>query len=222
MPLQVARNSCRHVWALKDDQSSPAIRDQQPDLSTVYIVAAYCTECLSHLELRLDFREERYDLYPCPNKEWPLHHFVYKPEKSQPRQTAKSASISGHDSDWIDIQRFECSSPRCNAKLSIQVKPPRLIPEWVSLLTDKTLIDQRAAKAMAEEPERFEGHSNPQPLEVLSNLRQYISHALTKEAGRTILGNNKKWLLCLGESCSELLQYLCFTREVSRSQMMKG
>ena len=220
----MGRNSCRHAWALKDDQSTLPIRGQQPDLLTVYIVAAYCTECLSHMELRLDFHDETHNLYPnpCPNKEWPLHHFIYKPDISHPRQTAKSAPISGKENDWVDIQRFECSSLKCTAKLSIQVKPPRLTPESVSLLTERTLIEQRATKAITENPDLLEGHAIPQPLDVLHVLRQYITNALTKDARRKIPGLNKKWLLCLGETCSDLLLHLGFAQEVSRSQMMKA
>lgn len=48
------------------------------------------------------------------------------------------------------------------------------------------------------------------------NLRKYITNALHGEK-RKIVGNNKKWLLCLGEPCAELLEYLGFTREVLRA-----
>lgn len=213
-PPQVARNSCRHSWTLKDAQSSLPRQGQKQDSSTVYIVAAYCTECRSHLELCLDFRGEGDELVPCPKKNWPLHHFIYKPEISQSHQVVNTATNSGKENAWVDIQRFQCSSPTCSAKLTVRFKPPKLIPDWVSLLTDSRLISQRAMKAITEDQERFEGHAIPQPTEVLSNLRQYIYNAMRSET-RKIPWNNKKWLLCLGEPCFDLLQYLGFESDVS-------
>lgn len=209
----MARNSCRHAWTLKDDQSSLPGKGQKPDSSTVYIVAAYCTECRSHLELCLDFRGEGEQLVPCPKKNWALHHFIYKAEISQNHQMVNNTTNSWKESAWIDTQRFQCSSPTCSAKLSIRFKPPKLIAEWVSLLTDSRLISQRATKAITEEQERFEGHAVPHPTEVLYTLRQYIMNAMKGEA-RKIPGNNKKWLLCLGEPCFDLLQYLGFESDV--------
>jgi ubiquitin carboxyl-terminal hydrolase 25/28 len=96
------------------------------------------------------------------------------------------------------------------------MRSPRLKDEWARLLVDKTLIKARAEKAMAAEPGRFEGHAVPSPSEVLTNLRSYISNAMTSPEPRRILRNNKKWLLCLGDSCAELLHYMGFRRTVSR------
>lgn len=210
----MARNSCRHAWTVKDAQSSLPRKGQNPDSSTVYIVAAYCTECRSHLDLCMDFRGEGDRLAPCPKKNWPLHHFIYKPEISQNHQMVHSATNPAKENAWVDTQRFQCSSPTCSAKLSIRFKPPKLTADWVSLLTDLRLISQRATRAMTAEQERFEGHAVPQPTEVLYTLGQYINNAMKGEA-RKIQGNNKKWLLCLGEPCSDLLQYLGFESDVS-------
>lgn len=208
-PPQVARNSCRHAWTLKDDQSSLPRQGQKPDSSTVYNVAAYCIECRSHLDLCLDFRGGGNEFVSCPNKPWLLHHFIHKSEISQNRHIVNSAISLGKENAWVDIQRFQCSSPNCSAKLSIRFEPPRLIAEWVSLLTDLGSIKQRAKKAIAEDPDRFEGHAIPHPTTVLSTLRQYIINAMGGDS-RKIPGNNKKWLLCLGEPCFDLLQYLGF------------
>lgn len=213
-PPQVARNSCRHSWTLKDAQSSLPRPGQKPDSSTVYIVAAYCTECRSHLELCLDFRGEGDEIVPCPTKNWPLHHFIYKPEISRSHQMVNNATNSGNENAWVDTQQFQCSSRACSAKLAVRFKPPKLIPDWVALLTDSRLISQRAMKAITGEKERFEGHAIPQPTEVLLNLRKYICNGMLGER-RKIPGNNKKWLLCLGEPCSDLLQYLGFESDVS-------
>ncbi|KAL8804517.1 MAG: hypothetical protein Q9182_002525 [Xanthomendoza sp. 2 TL-2023] len=93
------------------------------------------------------------------------------------------------------------------------MSPPRLRPDWVTLLTDKTLIESRASKAMSNDPSRFEGHAVPFPSEVLSNLRTYILNARRDSNRRSIAAHNKRWLLCLGDPCSELLEYLGFVHE---------
>ena len=77
------------------------------------------------------------------------------------------------------------------------------------------MIKARAEKVMAEDPKRFEGHAIPPPIVVLNNLRTYISNAVqTPGKSRKILGHNKQFLLSLGESCTDLLEYVGFTREV--------
>ncbi|KAL8713864.1 MAG: hypothetical protein Q9220_002009 [cf. Caloplaca sp. 1 TL-2023] len=101
----------------------------------------------------------------------------------------------------------------CRARLQIEITSPRLRPEWIDLLTNKAIIKARAEKAISSDPDRFEGHAVPLPSEVLTNLRTYISNALKTEERRVIQAQNKKWLLCLGDSCSELLEHIGFIRE---------
>ena len=209
------KNSCRHRWALKSDQCEifPELHRLSADAPSV--IAAFCEECRCHLRLSIEFQRQEVGLDPCPNQTWPLHHFVYEPSLSQPRQTAWSNSRPTLAGSWDDVQTFRCSSPKCSAQLTVHIQSPRLKPEWVDLLTDRRLIEARADREIAANPERFEGHAVPLTSEVLLNLRKYITNALKGEK-RKILGNNKKWLLCLGETCSELLEFLGFTREVPR------
>ncbi|KAL9047175.1 MAG: hypothetical protein Q9214_000187 [Letrouitia sp. 1 TL-2023] len=127
-------------------------------------------------------------------------------------QAFPNSRIAAITKDWRDVQQFQCTSPQCSAKLTIRIESPRLKNDWVELLTDRSLIKVRAEKEIAINPERFEGHAIPLTSEVLMNLRKYIINALQGEK-RKIVGNNKKWLLCLGEPCAELLEYLGFTRE---------
>ncbi|KAI4274420.1 MAG: hypothetical protein LQ337_003955 [Flavoplaca oasis] len=150
---------------------------------------------------------------PCPSEEFPLHHFVYRAEESDPRiKSAVSAKIDPY-ADWEELLSFQCSTIECSAKLRMQMRSPHLRPEWIDLLTNKDLIKLRAKKAMSEDPARFEGHAVPLPSEVLSNLRTYILNALREVDRRTISAHNKRWLLCLGDACAELLRYIGFVRE---------
>ena len=133
---------------------------------------------------------------------------------SEPSQHTKNTWYSTGFTQWIDVQRFECSAPYCAATLTIRIRPPRLPPAWVSLLADPDIIKARATKAISEDPERLEGIATPSPVDVMMNLRQYIMNALNIPERKTILGHNKKWVVCFGESCFELLEYLGFSRRV--------
>ena len=178
-------------------------------------IAVYCSTCRSHLDLLADFREGKALSEPCPSFSRPLHHFRHLPTLSKPRQYGIRAPDADTGFAWVDEQHFQCSAAECSAKLVIWFKPPRLVPDWVKQLTDRFMIKARAEKVMAEDPKRFEGHSVPLPIAVLSNLRIYIWNAVqTPGKSRKILGHNKQFLLSLGEPCSDLLEYVGFTREV--------
>ena len=163
----------------------------------------------------MDFREGNAFSKPCPTTSRPLHHFMHQPHLSKPRQYGVLAPDPDTGFPWVDEQHFQCSAAECSAKVVIWFKPPRLSQDWVKQLTDKSMIKTRAERAMVEEPKRFEGHAVPLPVNVLSNLRIYIWNAVqTPEKSRKILGHNKQFLLSLGESCVDLLEYVGFTREV--------
>ena len=138
---------------------------------------------------------------------------MHEPDLSQTRQQAVNPLQSSGGFSWTETQCFKCSAWQCPTRLSIRFKPPRLIQDWVDQLTDPILIKTRAENAIAKAPERFEGIGVPLPVTVLKYLRSYLVDALSNPKGR-IPGNNKKWLLSLGEPCADLLEYLGFMREV--------
>ena len=150
----------------------------------------------------------------CPTEDRPVHHLIHQPELSQSRQPGTS-SPQKDGFTWSDTQVFRCMYDDCLAKLIICFKPPRLTPLWVNQLTDQEMIKHRAEKAMASDGARFEGHSVPRPMEVLLNTRAYIYNAMyVHQIGKKIKRENKKWMLNLGDSCREMLEYIGFTDEV--------
>lgn len=177
----------------------------------MYQLAAHCLECRCHVKVVVGYRGEGAGLMPCPTEDVPLHHFLLTTQSNGRLEDATGP----RENSWVQTQQFQCSSMTCRAAVTIQVRPPRLTTEWVTLLSDKDAIKERAEKAMAEDPVRFEGHAPPSPVQVLINLRLYIANAMKDPDGRRILGNNKKWMLCLGDACTDLLVYLGFSREAS-------
>lgn len=210
-PLPRARKgTCLHKWALKLNQSTLPELDIRPDYSSFYVAAAYCTSCRCHVDISIDYRGEGPGVLPCPKEDAPLHHFVYLSNAFNGKRAIKDGFNSG---PWVDIQHFQCSSLSCSARLVTRFRPPRLTSEWTALLTNRSIINERARKVMEDDPARFEGHAIPPPIQVLTNLRTYVSNAMDSPDSRRIVGNNKKWLLSFGEPCADLLEYLGFTRE---------
>ena len=213
-PPRVGKGSCRHQWSLKRNQCLLPQNKYLADEETVWVLAAYCAICRSHLDLRLDFRDSSSYMKPCPSTKQPLHHFVYHPSQSQPgNHNGPERTDNGFE--WSATHKFLCSSLDCCAILTIRFKPPRLIQDWVDLLTDKSIIKTRAERAIAEDPERFEGFAVPPPIDVLLHSKHYITNPLfNPEKSKKIQGHNKRFLLSMGEPCADMLEYFGFMREV--------
>lgn len=202
---------------MKANQSSLPEDGRPRDATSLWILAAYCTECRSHLEVSIDFSEGRPFFMGCPSVDMPLHHFFHMPDSSKPRQPDSVHPIVDQGFAWTDVQEFRCSAPQCSAKLIISFSPARLIPEWVALLTDLNMIKTRAEAAIASDPERFEGHSVPLPIQVLEMTQKYITNAFNDHSVKKhIQAQNKRWMLNLGDPCADMLEYIGFSREVLR------
>ena len=210
-PKTTVKGSCKHQWALKPNAcTSQVIDESEPALS---VVGAFCTECRRHLSLELDSRGEGPGVKPCPTPENPLHHFCHNSKRSEGFQRP-----DGNLESWEDTRLFQCSAQACSTRLTVRMRSPRLKKSFTDLLLDRKLIEERARKAMASDPERFEGHAVPPPLTVMSNLRAYLSNAMKGDV-KHIQKTNKKWLLSLGEPCIELLSYLQFSLDVRSSHL---
>lgn len=217
-PPPVGRNSCRHRWSMKRTQCNVPItqNDYKPDSSTFWYIAAYCSLCRSHLDLLMDYRQEGdRSSSPCSTEDRPLHHFVHDTQSTTYQQQSNSGEATHYGFEWINTNAFHCSTPECPLRLAVIFKPPRLIGDWVDQLTDRCFIKERAEKAIQREPERYEGFAVPPATNVLDVLMTYIRDALhdPNKKGGKIPGNNKRWTVCLGDSCSDLIKYLGFVRE---------
>ena len=200
---------------MKVNQSSLPEDGRPSDATSRWTIAAYCTECRSHLEVFIDFSEDPPFFEGCPSSDMPLHHFLHMPDLSKPRQPGKVLPVVDQGFAWTDIQEFRCSASHCSAKLIISFSPARLSPDWVAQLTDPYIIRTRAEAAIASDPERLEGHSIPKPIQVLEMTQKYITNALNDQGVKKhIQAQNKRWMLNLGDPCADMLEYIGFCREV--------
>jgi ubiquitin carboxyl-terminal hydrolase 25/28 len=209
LPRRVlTRPLCQHRIMLKFSQSKLRESTGPPNGETYYKVPSYCLDCRWHTDLVVDFRGgDPSCTRPCPNEDFPLHHFRYCPS---------TANQNTFDREGQNQQThiFECSSPFCPATASFQVRPPRITPNFLSLLTDRQVIKARFEKAVSQDPNRYEGFKQIFPSTVLSNLRTYIFDALstTPEKRRRFNVFNKNFATTLGEDCTPILISLGFSR----------
>lgn len=211
------KGSCRHEWTLDEDHSQLLEQGKLPTLEATFSVVTHCSVCRSHLAVILDFHALGDDdnFLPCPNVDAPLHHFVHEPRNSQNLPILQPGAVPAI---WNDKQSFRCSAGNCSARLSVTFRPARLTAAWIHELTNKDVLKVRADQAIQSDPTRFEGHAPPSAVEVLANLRTYIQNGMQSKEQRKILGANKKWRLCFSDSCTDLLRYLDFRRDVGYSE----
>lgn len=205
-PEVVSANSCRHKYVTKPNQTQVFANSQSIVPGAVYKVSAVCLICRYHLELAITYTTKNTQLHTH------MHHLVHI--LSDPNQENNFRSKGQH----LESYYFACSYATCSAHVSLRLLSPVLTSKWVNLLTDPTLLKQRADEAQKVYPERLEGLGRPMPITVLSNLRAYIENALhDKQRSRSISAANKRFIVCFGVEgipCKDLLELLEFTFQV--------
>ncbi|KAB8293208.1 hypothetical protein EYC80_007548 [Monilinia laxa] len=200
---------CRHHLCIKDSQTSNLRPHEEPDRTTIYKTAAYCSQCRYHFLITVDFRdwEDGQTLCNFKDPENPLHHF---------RVLDSKLSKDSKDAYKLVVHQFACTSVTCPVKVEIKVQSPRLSTSMVSLLINRQDILVRGQKEIESDPTRFEGHRPLYPIQVLSNLRTYLQDA-GGETRKQIARRNKKFRLAFGNDCDSLLSYLGFELKLGQS-----
>lgn len=180
---------CRHEYVTKKMQSGLPPMDHRPTFGTTYSVGAVCCKCRTHVSIELDFSDKKGN-NPCPNKQYPLHHFIYQWSKSH-----SAVDTSKPQSQWKETQTFKCSSPSCGAELTINFKDPVLSHQEVELLTSEKLLQQRITEAKKIFPEIFKDTKKYSPLDVLNDLQLYITNCLEGHESRAL---GKRYITSFG------------------------
>lgn len=203
LPPSTSSERCRHDWAIHEERSTDkeAIR-KKPSVQSLFVVVAHCTQCRSRLDVKADFRDDFAGNFICPTPpDTPFHHFANEQWKSF------------NSNDDTSARRHElacCLSPRCSAKLSVIFQPPVIRAEWIPLLTNTIILEQRMKEITASYPDRYEGVKIPEPTESLNHLTTYVSNALETADPRPIPVQNKKFMLTLGDDCAPVMTALGF------------
>ncbi|KAK5125256.1 hypothetical protein LTR85_000932 [Meristemomyces frigidus] len=190
--------SCKHEYTTKTSQSVPPPLDLRPDVTTQYKIATLCKKCRVHADVRIDYARSN---NPCPNSEYPLHHFQRLEQK--PDDTTR---------DRIRYA-WRCSAQQCQASLEISFRLGRLTTAERDLLTNTEQLKRRYEAVVQENPDR-EGIRQATPMEALVRLRKYVKDSLNSLHGkRSFPANNKRFMEAFGvygQDCKPLLERLGF------------
>ena len=212
---------CQHNYSLKFEQSFIPPIDTRADSTTAWKIAAICLLCRYHVDLIIDFRGRESYLNACPNKEYPLHHFIFEPSSLDLGREAEERDLIEPQPSSSHFQ-FHCTAGQCQAALLIQLHPPRLRNDQLRKLTDPDLLEARKKAAIEADPARFDEFQTAKPVEVLEVLNAYFRDSLdlTRPASRRrIPVRNRFFMLSFGSDCDNILEDLGFRYGV-RMQFM--
>jgi len=188
---------CSHALITQYDRSRIPELDERPDLGTVWKVAAVCRECRCQLSVVISFGESvEHVLFPCPNREFPLHHFR--------RQLPSDGAA---DDGCKTCYSFECTSPHCRARLEVEIRLPILDHNDIRLLTDRNLLKARFQAALVSNPNA----QAVEPIQVLTTLRAYIGDSLKETGNDHFPAMNKRFMVSLGDDSRELITRFGFS-----------
>ncbi|KGO65772.1 Peptidase C19, ubiquitin carboxyl-terminal hydrolase 2 [Penicillium italicum] len=208
-PAFISPEACRHQYVLKEDQTFMSEPEHRRRPGTSSKVSAICTKCRCHLQVVVNYTTHTSALGQNQGKH--LHHLVYMSGRQKnglalPEETPKG--------QVAETYHYQCSYIFCSAMVSLRILSPILSPEFIHLMTDKELLRKRAEEATAAYPESMEGMGDPQPINVLDNLRLYITNALRNpQRSKPISSVNKRFMHSFGvegAACKESLEFLEF------------
>lgn len=210
----ISSEACQHKYLLKADQTFLAQEELKKRPGASSKVSAICSRCRCHLQVVVNHNSGGHTFARHP-REGHIHHLVYK----SGRQHSTSSVEVTEQGQVVETFHYQCSHISCSAMVSLRILSPLLNPQFVYLLTNPEAIRQRAEEAIAAEPERLEGIAKPLAINILDNLRLYLSNALhNNKFSKAISGNNKRFMISFGvegKPCQQILEFLGFTyREV--------
>ncbi|KAJ5440824.1 Peptidase C19 ubiquitin carboxyl-terminal hydrolase 2 [Penicillium cf. griseofulvum] len=208
-PGFISPEACRHQYVLKEGQTFMSEPEHRRRPGTSSKVSAICTKCRYHLQMVVNYTGHMSTFGQNQGKH--LHHLVYKSGRQKnglalPEETPKG--------QLAETYHYQCSYTSCSANVSLRIVSQILSPAFIHLMTDKELMRKRAEEATAAYPESMEGMGDPQPINVLDNLRLYITNALRNpQRSKPISSVNKRFMHSFGvegAACKELLEFLEF------------
>jgi ubiquitin carboxyl-terminal hydrolase 25/28 len=214
LPPRKGKSECRHTLMRKDNQTTaPRSTDEQPDGSTEYKVAAYCSTCFHHFEVTANFWKRKERKNPCKlsDDSNPLHHLrLVEPRASQEHE--KIDGSTKHE-PLVEAHTFVCSGRQCPLVVDIKISAPRLSNHLLSYVLDTAKLEARGRREIKNDPDRYQGLLPQKPVQALGYLRQYLMDAKAAKKPtelKKIARRNKKYMLTFADECDELFIYLGF------------
>ncbi|KAF2758157.1 cysteine proteinase [Pseudovirgaria hyperparasitica] len=199
-------NGCRHAFMEKTEQSKLPDAGRPLEKSEKYKIATYCNQCRFHFDVTVDYSGQLYHGSPCPNNEFPLHHFTHVPSKENDKA---GPSLSPQDSTY----HFRCTAKDCPVEVYVRSRPPMFKTSWVDLLTNVDGLRARLAAAKSVDPNRALDINLALPWDGMQYLRKYIVDSLSPEVKHKMIpARNVKFMAAFGSDCDHVLLELGFVR----------
>lgn len=199
----ISPRACDHQYVTKANQAALA----KGGPSNLF---AICSKCRRHLRVTVDSSNTINQ--PVQSSTDHVHHLVCKGGRQIGGYTPEEITSKGQR---VEMFHYDCSYLACPTRVIISIASPILTDHSVQLLTDPELLRKRTEDAIAAHPDRLEGTGPPLGIDVLMNLRTYITNALQGgQRSRRISAVNRKFMCCFGiegQPCRDLLQFLEFT-----------
>ena len=206
-PPEANPEACPHKWILKPEQTNLLPHDDLAEGGSCQVVAALCRDCRIHVALRLESRStSKSKTGPCPNQDFPLHHFRYDTLVSQSRRASEAQGEEG----WTETHCFRCSSPTCAAVATLVYTPARLTSSHLTMLLNREVIKSRVQPVLDAEPDRLRDYTVPDSIRVMATLKTYLSDAMRDTERKKVNSFNKRFMTTLGDTCTDMLQWLGF------------
>ena len=206
----ISSDACQHKYLVKANQTFLVQEEQKRRPGASSKVSAMCSRCRCHLQVVVTHNSGG-NAFSRQIKDDHIHHLVYR----SGRQQGTSSVEVTEQGQMVETFHYQCSHLSCTAMVSLRILSPLINPQFAYLLTDPETIRQRAEEAIAAEPERLEGMAKPLPINILDNLRLYLSNSLhNSNLSKAISANNKRFMISFGVDglpCQQLLEFLGFT-----------
>ena len=191
------QQTCKHAYRTNHERSALPTLDERPNAQTVWHANLVCSKCRCRLTLTVSF--DASDV-PCPNSQYPLHHFVWQ-------------GSSNHDGRVI--VHLVCSAPRCRARLVVQIQTGIITSADIAMLTDRGYLRSRYETARKDHASA----SELSPAQALEVFRSYVRDAaINSDANKRVPAQNRRFQGALGKDAENLLTRLGFRYEVEDTE----
>lgn len=211
----VPHRNCRHALVNKSEQCQLPRAGEDPDQSTRYRVASYCSSCRWHIDVIVDFTKgngSKTSVCKTGDHDYPVHHFLFQEDDGSNGTNGtgllKSTRVFG----------FRCSAPNCPVTVQIKMKPPQLSDADVDLLTNQAKLRRRLELAQQMSADRTD-MKMARRVDAPDFLNTYLQDSLNPVRGKSRIPLlNRKFLTAFGRDCDDILKRLGFTQGVEEGE----
>ncbi|PSK53951.1 Translation initiation factor IF-2 [Elsinoe australis] len=192
-PLARSEDACEHHYALNLSRTKIPPKDYRPAPGDHFWVEAVCRRDRTHIHIDLKYNPS--GRRPCPNNDFPLHHFV--------RLRASPGS------DYT----FQCSSPDCGAIVNFKYYHKVISDSDVDILTNPDFLRKRYDEAVAKHGVH-RGFVPATEVSTLWKLRRYVRDSLKPDGiEKKVPLENKRYLESFATDCDDVFLRLGFRKE---------